>query len=396
MNLYEILQNSDRVGEGMTHFERLFAQKVGGGKINEISGIPPLRYIGDGRPLTDYRIAGNAIQNGTPSPDAPADAAGSGVRTGNLVPFPYYQSDGTLGGVTWTTYSNGRVVGTGKTSAGINFAMASDLALPNGTYTIAVYGAHSGMTLFLRDVTSSEFLVNIPPSSSDASQTFTVNQPGVHRLYFNTGQTGRDVDIDCYIMLNLGPTALPYEPYGYKLPMTVNGTEYPIYLGQVETTRRINKLVFTGEETFIQSDTANHYRVRTTVLPKTIGYAINGMICTHYKPSNSSMDNSVSTSSDGGVIYFYDDTNATTTTSFKQYLHAQYAAGTPVTVWYVLAEPETGIVNEPLMKIGDYADTISFAQAGVTIPTVNGENVLDVPTTVPPSEVLIRGRIKEV
>lgn len=43
MNLYEILQNSGRVGEGMTHFERLFAQKVGGGKISEISGVPPLQ-----------------------------------------------------------------------------------------------------------------------------------------------------------------------------------------------------------------------------------------------------------------------------------------------------------------------------------------------------------------
>lgn len=78
------------------------------------------------------------------------------------------------------------------------------------------------------------------------------------------------------------------------------------------------------------------------------------------------------------------------------YLQQQYTAGTPVTVWYVLAEPETGIVNEPLMKIGDYADTISSAQAGVTIPTVNGENVLDVPTEVPPSEVTIKGGISSV
>lgn len=66
--------------------------------------------------------------------------------------------------------------------------------------------------------------------------------------------------------------------------------------------------------------------------------------------------------------------------------------GTPVTVWYVLAEPETGIVNEPLMKIGDYADTVSFAQAGVTIPTVNGANVLDITSPVKPSEMYIKGK----
>lgn len=49
-------------------------------------------------------------------------------------------------------------------------------------------------------------------------------------------------------MLNTGSTALPYEPYGYKLPLTVNGVEYPIYLGEVETTRKIRKLVLTGRK----------------------------------------------------------------------------------------------------------------------------------------------------
>jgi hypothetical protein len=76
--------------------------------------------------------------------------------------------------------------------------------------------------------------------------------------------------------------------------------------------------------------------------------------------------------------------------AFKQWLAAQYANGTPVTVWYVLAEPETGIVNEPLMKIGDYADTISMEQAGVQIPTLNGQTVIDVDTTLKPSEVYIK------
>jgi hypothetical protein len=57
---------------------------------------------------------------------------------------------------------------------------------------------------------------------------------------------------------------------------------------------------------------------------------------------------------------------------FKSYLAAQYAAGTPVTVWYVLAEPVTGTLNEPLRKIGDYADTIDSTQTAVQIPTSAG------------------------
>jgi hypothetical protein len=84
------------------------------------------------------------------------------------------------------------------------------------------------------------------------------------------------------------------------------------------------------------------------------------------------------------------DTNQTTLADFKSYLAAQYAAGTPVTVWYVLDEPETDIVNEPLMKIGDYADTVSCEQAGVQIPTNKGSTTVDVDTTLKPSEVYIK------
>lgn len=74
----------------------------------------------------------------------------------------------------------------------------------------------------------------------------------------------------------------------------------------------------------------------------------------------------------------------------KAVYNIEYANGTPVTIWYVLAEPTTGIVNEPLRKIGDYADTISYEQAGVQIPTLHGNTVIDVDTTLKPSEMYIK------
>jgi len=49
----------------------------------------------------------------------------------------------------------------------------------------------------------------------------------------------------------------------------------------------------------------------------------------------------------------------------------------------MLVTPETGIVNEPLMKIGDYANTVSNATA---ILTTEGANSITVDTTVQPSE----------
>ena len=83
--------------------------------------------------------------------------------------------------------------------------------------------------------------------------------------------------------------------------------------------------------------------------------------------------------------YLYIRTLEPSVEALKTYLQQQYATGTPVTVWYVLAEPETAVVNEPLMKIGDFADEIS----NITIPTTKGSNTLSINTSVQPSNVQV-------
>lgn len=70
------------------------------------------------------------------------------------------------------------------------------------------------------------------------------------------------------------------------------------------------------------------------------------------------------------------------------------AAMSGVYMWYVLAEPTTGIVNEPLAKIGDYADELHSADTTVTIPTAKGQNTLTVDTDLQPSSMSVTGHIK--
>lgn len=266
MRLYEILEARSNVPVDDA-FAVLFAGKH---KTSEISGVPPISFTSKGGVLEDYRISGNTIQNGTPTPEAPVDVVGCGA---------------------WD----------------------------------------------------------------------------------ETHQS-------------------------YKLPLTVNGTEYPIYLGSCQTTRRIRKLVLTGEENW---HILNGFMYIDTIQPDYLRSTATTLICSHYRATGG-----VSTGSElqNGwcALYIFPslqrlyirDDNYTSVTDFVSYLASEYAAGTPVTVWYVLATPETGIVNEPLHKIGDYADTITMAQAGVTIPTVAGENTLTIDTTVQPSSVTIRGRIR--
>lgn len=194
---------------------------------------------------------------------------------------------------------------------------------------------------------------------------------------------------DYHTMLNRGSTALPYEPY---VQLTLSN----IYLGEVQTTRRIRKLVFDGTETgwrkgstffFNQELNPDYLRVRDSIT----------CMCSHYQTYQ--QVGSGSNVPEGYCSLYYapevqrfyiKDSNFATLEDFTAYLSAQYANGTPVTIWYVLAEPTTGTVNEPLRKIGDHADTISYEQAGVQIPTNRGNTVIDVLTELKPSEMYIK------
>lgn len=162
----------------------------------------------------------------------------------------------------------------------------------------------------------------------------------------------------------------------YKISILNNSQTTNVYLGEVQSTRRIYKYEFTGSETW-SDGTENYY----SFVPQIHGEGVrfSAVICSHC--SNAIINNT------GNAVFFKktDFPDITTSQELKQYCADQYANGTPITIWYVLAESTTGIINEPLMKIGDYADEVS----NVSIPTIAGINTLSVDTTVQPSEVTV-------
>jgi hypothetical protein len=105
-------------------------------------------------------------------------------------------------------------------------------------------------------------------------------------------------------------------------------------------------------------------------------------------------DKSICIKSDGSAIWIR-DTDISSATDFKTHLAQQYANGTPVIIYYVLATPETTTLNEPLMGIGDYADSITATQSQVSIPTTAGENAITFGTTVQPSEFDITAWVED-
>lgn len=57
--------------------------KIYGSGTDSLTAFPAMIQAA-GEPLTDYTIYGNTLQNGTPTPEAPVDVVGCGVRTAQL------------------------------------------------------------------------------------------------------------------------------------------------------------------------------------------------------------------------------------------------------------------------------------------------------------------------
>ena len=317
-------------------------------------------------------LKGNMEQSGTPTPDNPIMPQGTGERTGNLwdrdVPRYVYAKDYkkynpdnaiALKAGTYTISSDGKlpiiqVFDANHTQLNVDDAI---------THTSGYYKMWDGLAIGPQ---SNALRIITVTLLSDCILTFTISD-----------------NLGTYIMLNTGSTPLPYEPYGYKIPISSANTTTNVYLGEVQTTRKIKKLVLTGQES---GWTKNDAIAQSNTYYRSISgyYRYNGL-CSHYATVNN-------VRAETGV-YFGENINFLTLLSdeidtvdkWKTYLQQQYANGTPVTVWHVLKTETTGIVNEPLMRIGDYADEVS----NISIPVTAGGDTISVGTIVQPSEVTV-------
>lgn len=216
---------------------------------------------------------------------------------------------------------------------------------------------------------------------------------GTWTIYGNGQQTGTPTP-DAPIMPTFCGTL---DGTDWKIPITCAEQTVSVNLGQTQTVRRIRKLVLTGNEDwlYIASDTLPYFRFKVGNANTVIQ---NMIISTHLPQSEiTTLTTAVGvdirniSSQNAAFINLRASELGADVPSCKAYLAAQYADGTPVVVWYVLAATETAIVNEPLVKIGDYADELSSTDAGVQIPTVQGENTLTVDTELKPSRIEIHG-----
>lgn len=389
LSLYEILKAS-KTGISPDLWTALAGKNWSGSdsghEIKELTGVPPLSFRADGTPLLDFLISGNMEQTGTPTPQNPIEPSECGEKTENL--FDKNNSPSV------TLYPNNE-----------NMSMRSDsgvrstyvLCKPNTTYTICKTAASRfRVATTINAPTNNEPIIDYDSNASGSVITLTTsaNVQYLVVFYWRTADTITEEQMRDSIMIIEGSTVpSSYIPFGIKIPILSGGTTTPVYLGEIQSTRQIRKTVFDGTEGWNKSrndDTA----VFSALFPQdAIPLQISG-ICTHFEYKYIASTNTdigwYITSGGSSIRIRPENVENMTKEQFQEWLASEYANGTPVTVWYVLATPETAIVNEPIRKIGDYADTLSMEQAGVSIPTVKGNTVIDVDTTLKPSEMYIK------
>ena len=358
---------------------------------NEISGNPPISFKSDGSNLLDYTIFGNTIQNSTPAPDTPIYSAGVGDETENLIPLQ--DKSFTLKGVT-ITCKNGRIYFTGMPNSEVvnkdipTFQQYFGFELPTGTYNLIGESNPNFLnTSIWKDNGDGSYTILASIFSSTRTATFVINEDNTKvclKFYYyrNTIIPGTPMEI-----MVCREEVTEYEPYGYKIPTICGYQTNNIYITEPlhkignyadeinystgKIIRRIKKLVLTGDDNFNwkRSSTRNYswyFRLSDINAKQHFFYCSHGRT-TYTEPSFVYGCVFVDSVLNFGIFGDYSQIS-----QVHSHLAAEYEKGTPVTIWYVLAESEEETIEMP------------------EISTIKGSNIIDVGTTVKPSQIGIK------
>ena len=381
----------------------------------------PVTTYNDGTNAT-VTIKGNMVQSGTTTPSTPITPQECGERTSNLLDFRTWRNSiaSINGNGTFTTdaHSISIMSGTSTDAYTSPFGASNPNTYrmevkPNTAYSISISGDNSYQLIAWEN--GSTAAGNGHYMNSGVRFTTFVTKSDTTFLTFraaNTGALGSTATLRNVMVVEGEYTAqtMPdYEPYGYKLPIFSGGVTTNAYMGEVQSTRKIKKYTFTGEETVyscVATTDGQNYCVGFRFIDfgmtdiKDFDYIMTNIeypifISSHFsEKTNTNSDfndiqpnqvgaNSVTSTTNNRYIIFC-VSGLTTASDYAAWFAQQYANGTPVEVYYILKTATTGILDEPIRKIGNYNDVVSNP---VSIPTTTGGQTFDVDTTLKPSEV---------
>lgn len=217
------------------------------------SGEPvTVEYVGENRISSITAYGNNSQTSGTTTEPVSMNGVDNvKVCENNLL--PNNASSTTTNGITYTVNSDKSVTAKGTSTGWATLVFAPNMTLSAGTYTATIGNTSSGATVFViaKNIQSEGSIVQL----NTGSKTFSISEPVKDYIAYITVAPSNTVDFTIYPMLNLGSTALPYEPYNGSI------TQLPIprelhRIGDVadKCITRINseynkRLVFVGDDT---------------------------------------------------------------------------------------------------------------------------------------------------
>lgn len=175
--------------------------------LKKVFGIPPLVLEDtNGENVVDYKIDGNSIQNGTPTPDTPIDVESVGEKTINL----YEQKKDA-----WGNYVGLPMLDLEKDYYTLQIKLKEGKNVPSGAYFGFQYDSAQAKWL----VQNGELKFNIM-----AVDTNTLNVKGVACYPQSKSEEIWDAFDIFLVRGNYTSTTIPsYEPFGYKVPVVAQG-----------------------------------------------------------------------------------------------------------------------------------------------------------------------------
>ena len=329
-------------------------------------------------------LYGKSTQDGTPSPDAPADIVSVG-DDGDAAVYsmgrnicPNFLESGEKNGVSYAVNADGTITVNGTATADLGISMynsADGMYLIDKVTLSGLTGGSSAyyMQPYFDGKASSAFY--------DGEKAYSAKGKRLTRVAIFIKKDAVFENLVLSPMLNYGETALPYEPYsGQWMTISVpgglcgipvedggnhtdaNGQQWVCdevdFVRGVKIQRTYTK-VFDGTESIINGTGLElAYALADGGHPEGISDTeMKNSMSTHFETYTrqdlydaGNEAGFIGCSAAQGFIRFVENVNANgDTTVFKSYLAGQYAAGTPVTVTYILAEPvETALTEEEL------------------------------------------------
>lgn len=222
-----------------SRIEELFILWAAQSIVKQLEGVPPLAFTAQGQPLINWTIYGAS--------------GGVGDKTANLFDTSILANNKSLS-------SNGVVVDSAGRIATITPIDVSD-------YTSVTLSYTSNAASFMFATFNGATLVERTAAKSSGTTIDVTNCDTLYISFYKASSITTDDVTE--IMLNSGSTALPFEPFGYKIPVSCGGETNTIYLDTPLYDGNSISMADTGIE-IPTTNGQNTLAVDTTVQPEKV------------------------------------------------------------------------------------------------------------------------------